>query len=46
MQPYTVIFITTHEAIRLKLDSGNEFKVNGQCHKHYLKGEITTSETI
>ena len=36
--PYTVISITPFEANKLKSNSGNEFKVNGQRLKHYLGG--------
>ena len=31
---------TTFGAVTLKTESGNEFKVNGQRVKHYLRGRI------
>ena len=38
--PYTVLKSTLFEAVTLKTESGNEFKVNGQRLKHYLGGSI------
>ena len=38
--PYIVITNTPFEAVTLKDESGNEFKVNGQRLKHYLGGSI------
>ena len=38
--PYTVVASTPFGAITLKTDSVNEFKVNGQRLKHYLRGNI------
>ena len=40
--PYTVVTSTPFgAAITLKVDSGSEFKVNGQRLKHYLGESIT-----
>lgn len=44
--PYTVIFVTTYGAIKLKLDSDNKIKFNGQHLKHYPGGEIPAYEMI
>ena len=38
--PYTVMASTTFEAVTLKTNTGEEFKVNGQRLKHYLGGKI------
>ena len=38
--PYTVVASTPFEAVTLKTDSGDEFKVNGQRLKYYLRGNI------
>ena len=38
--PYTVIASTPFGEVTLKIDSRNEFKVNGQRLKHYLGGNI------
>ena len=38
--PYTVIVVTPFRAVTLKSNSGNEFKVNGQRLKHYLRGSL------
>ena len=38
--PYIVITNTPFGAMTLKDESGNEFKVNGQRLKHYLRGSI------
>ena len=38
--PYIVIAVTPFEAVTLKSNSGNEFKVNGQRLKHYLGGSL------
>ena len=38
--PYIVVASTPFGAVTLKNDSGNEFKVNGQILKHYLRGDI------
>ena len=37
---YTVLTSTPFEAVTLKTESGNEFKVNGKRLKHYLCGSI------
>ena len=36
--PYTVVAATPFGAVTLKTNSGDEFKVNGQRLKHYLRG--------
>ena len=36
--PYTVVAITPFRAVTLKTNSGEDFKVNGQRLKHYLRG--------
>ena len=38
--PYIVVASTPFGAVTLKNDSGNEFKVNGQILKHYLREDI------
>ena len=38
--PYTVIESTPFRAVTLKNNYGNEFKVNGQRLKHYLRRNI------
>ena len=38
--PYTVVTSTPFGAVTLKTNSGSEFKVNGQRHKHYLGGRM------
>ena len=38
--PYTVVASTPFGVVTLKTNSGNEFKVNGQRLKHYLRGNI------
>ena len=37
---YTAVASTPFGAVTLKTDSGDEFKVNGQRLKHYLRGNI------
>ena len=41
--PYTVTEVTPFRVVTLRTDSGNEFKVNGQRLKHYLR-EILNEE--
>ena len=36
--PYTVVAVTPFGAVTLKTNFGDEFKVNGQRLKHYLRG--------
>ena len=36
--PYTVVAVTPFEAVTLKTNFGDEFKVNGKRLKHYLGG--------
>ena len=38
--PYTVVASTPFGVVTLKTNSRNEFKVNGQILKHYLRGNI------
>ena len=38
--PYTVLTSTPFRVVTLKTESGNEFKVNGQRLKHYLRRSI------
>ena len=38
--PYIVVASTLFEVVTLKTDSGNEFKVNGQILKNYLRRNI------
>ena len=38
--PYTAVASTPFGAVTLKINSRNEFKVNGQRLKHYLGGNI------
>ena len=38
--PYTMIEVAPFGAVTLKTNSGNEFKVNGQTLKHYLRGSL------
>ena len=42
--PYTVIEITTFGVVTLRIDSGNQFKVNGQRLKHYLGGILNEEQ--
>ena len=37
--PYTVVSSNTFEAVTLRTDTGEEFRVNGQRLKHYLSRE-------
>ena len=37
---YTVVTSTTFGVVTLKIESGTEFKVNGQRIKHYLGGSM------
>ena len=39
-------FVTPFGVIGLKLDSGVEFKVNGQRLKHYRREEIPKADTM
>ena len=43
--PYRVIVITPYEAVTLKSDSRNEFKVNDQRLKHYLGGSLNEEKS-
>ena len=38
--PYTVVATTPFRKVIVKTNSRNEFKVNGQRFKHYLRGII------
>ena len=38
--PYTVVVSTPFGEVTLKIDSGSEFKVNGQRLKHYLRRSL------
>ena len=42
--PYTVVSSTTFGAVTLKIDAGEEFKVNGQRLNHYLSREKEKEE--
>ena len=42
--PYTAIAVTTFRAVTLRIDSGNEFKVNGQRLKRYLGGILNEEQ--
>ena len=42
--PYTVVSSTTFGAVTLKIDAGEEFKVNGQRLKNYLGREKRKEE--
>ena len=42
--PYTVVSTTTFGAVKLRIDAGEEFKVNGQRLKHYLSTEKEKEE--
>ena len=42
--PYTVVSSTTFGAVTLKIDAGEEFKVNGQRLKNYLSREKRKEE--
>ena len=43
--PYTIIVVTPFEAVTLKTESGNEFKVNGQRLKHYVGGILKEDQS-
>ena len=43
--PYTVIAVTPFGAVTLKTNSGDEFKVNDQRLKHYLRGRSNEEES-
>ena len=43
--PYIVISVTPFGAVTLKLNSGNEFKVNDQRLKHYLGGSLNEEQS-
>ena len=36
--PYTIVAVTPFGAVTLKTNAGDEFKVNGQRLKHYIRG--------
>ena len=38
--PYTVVTSTTFGVVALKTSNGEEFKVNGQRLKHYLRSNV------
>ena len=38
--PYTIVASTLFRIVTLKTDFGDDFKVNGQRVKHYLRGNI------
>ena len=42
--PYTMVSSNTFGAVTLKTDAGEEFKVNGQRLKHYLRREKEKEE--
>ena len=42
--PYTVIAATPFEAVTLRENSANEFKVNGQRQKHYHGGILNEEQ--
>ena len=43
--PFTVITVTPFGAVTLKIESGNEFKVNGQRLKHYIGGILNEEQS-
>ena len=43
--PYTVTAVTPLGAVTLRINSGNEFKVNGQRLKHYLGGILNEEQS-
>ena len=43
--PYTVIVVTPFEAVTLKTNYGDEFKVNDQRLKHYIGGRSNEEES-
>ena len=44
--PYLVISLRPFGAIGLRADNGQEFKVNGQCLKHFLRERLVFEENI
>ena len=42
---YIVVAVTPFGAVTLKTNSGDEFKVNGQRLKHYLRGRSNKEES-
>ena len=44
--PYSVISVSPYGAIGLRSDDGQQFKVNGQCLKHYLGERSILEESI
>ena len=43
--PYTVVVVTPFGVVTLRTYSGNEFKVNGQILKHYLRGILNEEQS-
>ena len=43
---FTVILVIPYGAIGLRSDNGQEFKVNWQCLKHLIRGELALTESI
>ena len=43
--PYTVVVVTPFGVVTLKTNFGDEFKVNGQRLKHYLRGIINKEQS-
>ena len=43
--PYTVVAVNPFEAVTLKTNYGDEFKVNGQRVKHYLGGRLNEKQS-
>ena len=43
--PYTIIAVTPFEAVTLKTESINEFKMNGQILKHYVGGILNEDQS-
>ena len=42
--PFTVIAFAPFGVVTLKIESGNEFKVNGQRLKHYIGGSLNEEQ--
>ena len=43
--PYTIIAVSPFGAVTLKIESRNEFKVNGQTLKHYIGGIMNEGQS-
>ena len=43
--PYTIVAVTPFRVVTLKINFGDEFKMNGQRLKHYLRGRLNEEQS-